>query len=1312
MARSWWIAGWNSGNVATGATQFGPLVGTSQFGNPETDDMTRPIGPLENGAVLSELSTNCTLQQHTSMDGVIRVNGADTALENVHTGTGVLTNLSDQVTLSDGDKVATLRRPAGAGGSSRIGWFAGVLESPDTKAARRHAVQFIGGGTEGSEAFQSNSTTEWVNLIGRTAANQGTEDLGSAAIRVRGTFDFRHLFVTVDANTRATDSHFISRVNFADGNQQVIITAGVTGTFENLSDGETVQWGDQIGAAGRNFTGGGSWNMQISGAELVDFNGRLGVQGLGDGIGQGHNPNQTRLVSLSDDFNTTFNFDHLYVVPYRQTAGFFHCPISANANIQETEQILMVDNAQTDVGQVTPPLTSGDFENLADTVIIRETSVISGIRLYTGSGSSGTITYEGTITFHTTSAPHFKVETRGFNTAPDGTPLGMGQPVCIQIGPSVTPAPPAGGLSLAGLLPTIHETAGEAFIIEVPAGNICIRGPHAASVDVPIPVPVGSLTFTGQTPTCIVGQTAEMPAGSLVLAGQTPTRIENSIRQPGAGALVLAGAQASLDFELHPSAGSLVFAGLAPVAFVERVAAPPAGALVLAGLAPAMDFELHPGAGALVFQGQAPTRLTSLVRAPGAGALVFAGQAPTLGFDLHPGAGALVLAGQTPQAFVQRVAAPGAGLLVLAGQTPLRLIDDPTPVPVGTLLLAGQNPTLDFVCPAPAGALTFTGLVPGIFEGLLITIPVGSLVLAGQTPTRIENSIRQPGAGALVFTGQAASLSQAIPVPSGDLSLAGQTPVRLVNDPTPVPAGVLALNPELPAITHTLPVPVGALVFEGQLPAIFTTILRSMPAGALVLQGQAPQAFVQRIAAPPTGALVLQGELELLAFGLPLPAGALVFTGQAPAALTGLLMEPGAGSLVLAGLAPTLSHTIPVPAGSLTFTGLAPTTGAAVTIEVPAGALVLAGLSPELGYTIPIDPGGTLVLAGLAPSRLTTESRAPGVGALVLQGLAPTAQVAVDIPVPAGALVLAGLLPAVVQSNILPAGTLALAGLAPTCSILPSNIPTGALVLAGHAPTVGGDFVINVPTADCRLTGHALDIPTSDSIAVLRGSMLLEGDQPYVGHGSFPGAGSCAFAGQVPTVTQTQVSPAGALVLQGHAPTCVTSSLIIDVPTGALVLQGLVPGGAAANTPAPGVAACTLTGLAPRAVSFPSDPLNPPNKQTFSIVRERQGPFIVDEQGWIYTHMLQLDLETGIGLDVLAGVLGENPQIEMTYSDDNARTWSTPRLASGGRIGKYRTRAIWRRLGRSRKRVYRIRVTDPVKWAIVDAYARITKGTS
>jgi hypothetical protein len=42
-----------------------------------------------------------------------------------------------------------------------------------------------------------------------------------------------------------------------------------------------------------------------------------------------------------------------------------------------------------------------------------------------------------------------------------------------------------------------------------------------------------------------------------------------------------------------------------------------------------------------------------------------------------------------------------------------------------------------------------------------------------------------------------------------------------------------------------------------------------------------------------------------------------------------------------------------------------------------------------------------------------------------------------------------------------------------------------------------------------------------------------------------------------------------------------------------------------------------------------------------------------------------------------------------------------------GRLGEYRTRAIWRRLGQSRDRVFELVISDPVKRVIVDAWADV-----
>jgi hypothetical protein len=85
-------------------------------------------------------------------------------------------------------------------------------------------------------------------------------------------------------------------------------------------------------------------------------------------------------------------------------------------------------------------------------------------------------------------------------------------------------------------------------------------------------------------------------------------------------------------------------------------------------------------------------------------------------------------------------------------------------------------------------------------------------------------------------------------------------------------------------------------------------------------------------------------------------------------------------------------------------------------------------------------------------------------------------------------------------------------------------------------------------------------------------------------------------------------------------------------------------------------------------------------------------------------HSLQLDLETGVGLDGITQ--GTDPQVVLRWSDDGGHTWSNEHWVSVGKIGEYGRRAIWRRLGMTQKlrdRVYEISGTDPVKITIMGA---------
>jgi Phage stabilisation protein len=106
-------------------------------------------------------------------------------------------------------------------------------------------------------------------------------------------------------------------------------------------------------------------------------------------------------------------------------------------------------------------------------------------------------------------------------------------------------------------------------------------------------------------------------------------------------------------------------------------------------------------------------------------------------------------------------------------------------------------------------------------------------------------------------------------------------------------------------------------------------------------------------------------------------------------------------------------------------------------------------------------------------------------------------------------------------------------------------------------------------------------------------------------------------------------------------------------------------------------------------------------------IRTADFPPLHAEGARTFLSRLELDCETGVGL---ADGQGANPQIALSWSDDGGKTWSNEHWASMGRIGAYRHRVRWYRLGSFRQRVCRISISDPVPVTIAAAYAEIQPG--
>lgn len=79
---------------------------------------------------------------------------------------------------------------------------------------------------------------------------------------------------------------------------------------------------------------------------------------------------------------------------------------------------------------------------------------------------------------------------------------------------------------------------------------------------------------------------------------------------------------------------------------------------------------------------------------------------------------------------------------------------------------------------------------------------------------------------------------------------------------------------------------------------------------------------------------------------------------------------------------------------------------------------------------------------------------------------------------------------------------------------------------------------------------------------------------------------------------------------------------------------------------------------------------------------------------------LRLDMQTGVGL---ATGQGSDPQVMLQVSRDGGNSWGSEIWTTAGKIGKYKTRVEWRRLGSSDQFAFRIRMTDPVSRVFVSA---------
>jgi hypothetical protein len=95
-----------------------------------------------------------------------------------------------------------------------------------------------------------------------------------------------------------------------------------------------------------------------------------------------------------------------------------------------------------------------------------------------------------------------------------------------------------------------------------------------------------------------------------------------------------------------------------------------------------------------------------------------------------------------------------------------------------------------------------------------------------------------------------------------------------------------------------------------------------------------------------------------------------------------------------------------------------------------------------------------------------------------------------------------------------------------------------------------------------------------------------------------------------------------------------------------------------------------------------------------------------DQRERISHNGIQVQLRAGQGPETGQGA---NPQLMVRWSGDSGQTWSNQRLVSIGQTGDTRHRAITRRLGAARDRIYEVSISDPVCRDVLGASLQVSQ---
>lgn len=108
----------------------------------------------------------------------------------------------------------------------------------------------------------------------------------------------------------------------------------------------------------------------------------------------------------------------------------------------------------------------------------------------------------------------------------------------------------------------------------------------------------------------------------------------------------------------------------------------------------------------------------------------------------------------------------------------------------------------------------------------------------------------------------------------------------------------------------------------------------------------------------------------------------------------------------------------------------------------------------------------------------------------------------------------------------------------------------------------------------------------------------------------------------------------------------------------------------------------------------------------YVIERERTCKHIWQEDKYTQINNLSILFEGGVGIN---SGQGKSPNVMFSISHDNGHTYGPEMMRPIGAMGNYKTRSVLERVGIERDTVLKIRITDPIRAAVIGASADVEK---